>query len=96
MAANIIRKYRIEDLAVRPAESTTDYVVCECEGTLSGGTLTCNSPFKDGAHIGYVLVKKATTAASGTFTASNAAIGDTDTVTVLVFGHGYDLQSAFS
>lgn len=88
--------YRLVDHGVRAGESPSDMVVCEVKGTLSGGQLSCQTPFKSGRDIGYVVLMRTTTNSSGVLTADIAKPGNTDTATVLVFGKGADLQTEFS
>lgn len=88
--------FRLIDHAVRAGESTSDIVVAEVKGTLSGGILSCQTPFKNGKDIGYVVLMRTTTNASGVLSADISKPGNSDNCTVLVFGKGYDLQTEFS
>jgi hypothetical protein len=88
--------FRLVDLNVRAGESPSDMVVVECKGTLSGGTLSCTTPFKSGKDVAHLVMYRGTTNSSGVLTADISKPGNTDNCTVLVFGKGYDLQAEFS
>jgi len=87
--------YRLQDHAVRAGESTSDYVIAEAKGTLSGGQLTCQTPFANGAVVSYKVLAKATVNASGQITADITKPASTDAVVVLIFGKSSDLIGGF-
>lgn len=86
--------YRLQDHAVRAGESTSDIVMAECQGTLSGGTLAVTTPFKSNADIAYLVAMRTTTNSSGVLTADISDPGNTDAVTVFVLGKGTDLATS--
>jgi len=93
---NYVKLYRLEDHAVRAGESTSDIVMAEVKGTLSGGTLSCVTPFRNNSDVSYVVLARTTTDGSGVLTADITKPAATDICTVLVIGKGYDLQGAWA
>lgn len=88
--------YRMPDHGIRAGESPSDFLVAEVKGTLSGGILSCTTPFKNAKDVGYVVLHRTTTNASGVLSADISKPGAADNCIVLVFAKGYDMQNEFS
>lgn len=83
--------FRLQDKNVRVAESPSDSIICEVQGTLSGGVVSCTTPFKSAKGLGYLVMAKADTNSSGVLSADISKPGNSDDVRVLIFGKSQDL-----
>lgn len=78
----------LKDMQVRNASSPGDSIVTITRGVkLTGGSATVKLPLhaRAGIATSYFICKEATFNAAGEITVSTAAIGATDTVTVVTF-----------
>lgn len=79
------RVFRIEARDIKWGENPTDELVAIITGIeLVAGEAEINPGFAEGSTVRYLLAKEVTIT-DGVITVSNAAIGDTDTVSALVF-----------